>query len=234
MALKHSRSVLVLSPLSLAFVLAGCGDRPGQIEPEHDQARPEAELIEPETSVVHSPAMPADAFLDRIARHCGEAFEGRIVANEPPRGEEPPADDPFVGQRLLMHVRECGEGELKIPFHVGDNHSRTWILTRTGTGLRLKHDHRKEDGSDDPLTMYGGESDQPGTEVRQEFPVDQESIDLFNELGYEPSVVNTWAMEIEPGERFLYELSRPSGRMFQVEFDLTTPVDTPPTPWGHE
>ena len=39
-------------------------------------------------------------------------------------------------------------------------------------------------------------------------------------------------MEIEPGSRFLYELSRPGGRLFQVEFDLATPVATPPAPWG--
>jgi hypothetical protein len=48
------------------------------------------------------------------------------------------------------------------------------------------------------------------------------------------SVTNTWAMEIEAGQRFLYELARPSGRLFQVEFDLTQPVPIPPAPWGHE
>jgi hypothetical protein len=45
---------------------------------------------------------------------------------------------------------------------------------------------------------------------------------------------NVWAMEIDPGKRFLYELARPSGRLFQVEFDLSQPVQTPPVPWGHE
>jgi len=233
MAAKHV-ILATLSPLALAVLLVGCGDQPGQVSPEHDQARPAADPVETEATTVETPAAPADAFLARIAEHCGQAFEGRIIDNVPPRGEDPPADDAFEGRRLVMHVRECGEGELKVPFHVGDNHSRTWILTRTNGGLRLKHDHRIEDGSDDPLTMYGGESDQPGTEVRQEFPVDQESIDMFNEQGLEVSVTNTWAMEIEPGERFLYELSRPSGRLFRVEFDLTSPVDTPPTPWGYE
>jgi len=27
-------------------------------------------------------------------------------------------------------------------------------------------------------------------------------------------VTNVWAMEIDPGERFLYELARPGGRLF--------------------
>jgi hypothetical protein len=133
-----------------------------------------------------------------------------------------------------MHVRGCDDPtrRLEVPFHVGDDHSRTWVLTRTDDGLRLKHDHRHEDGSDDAVTMYGGETASPGTASRQEFPVDAESIALFEREGLDVSVTNTWAMEIEPGQRFLYELARPGGRMFQVEFDLTTPVETPPVPWG--
>src|SRR5690606_25964513 len=105
--------------------------------------------------------------------------------------------------------------ELRVPFHVGDNHSRTWILTRTEQGLRLKHDHRLEDGSDDPVTMYGGDTAEAGTAVRQAFPVDAESIALFERDGMSVSTSNTWVMEIEPGQRFLYELSRPGGRLFQ-------------------
>lgn len=171
---------------------------------------------------------PADAFLERLGSHCGQAFAGRIVANEPAQ-----PGDPFDGKTLVMHVRECGPGELKVPFHVGDDHSRTWVLTRTASGLRLKHDHRHEDGTDDAVTMYGGDTAAAGTAIRQEFPVDQYSIDMFVREGLNASVQNTWAMEIEPGERFLYELARPSGRLFQVEFDLRAPVATPPTPWGH-
>ncbi len=171
----------------------------------------------------------ADPFLARIARHCGQAFAGRVVANEPP-----PASDDFEGQRLVMHVRECGDGELKIPFHVGANRSRTWVLTRTPAGLLLKHDHRHEDGSPDEVTMYGGETRAPGTDVRQEFPVDAESIEMFERQNNAASQTNTWAMEIEPGQWFRYELSRPGGRLFRVEFDLTTPVEAPPPPWGQE
>jgi hypothetical protein len=205
---------LILGVVTTAL-LAACGG---------DRSEP-APAAEPEA--IATPA-PVEAFMERIAQHCGEAFEGRIINNEPPQ-----PNDAFEGQRLVMHVRECSEHELKVPFHVGDNHSRTWVLTRTASGLRLKHDHRHEDGTDDAVTMYGGDTAAPGTEVRQEFPVDQESIEMFKREGLTASLENTWAMEIEPGRRFLYELSRPSGRLFQVEFDLTTPVETPPAPWGH-
>jgi len=222
---------VVVRPGLLAGVLllAACG---AESPPPAPAALAPAEpaITEP---VAPQPA-PVDAFLARLAQHCGQAFAGRIVANRPPEGEEPIANDPFEGKTLVMHVRECGESELKVPFHVGDDHSRTWVLTRTDSGLRLKHDHRHEDGSDDAVTMYGGDTAAPGTEQRQEFPVDAFSIEMFEREGLPMSVTNTWAMEIEPGQRFLYELARPTGRLFQVEFDLSTPVETPPTPWGHE
>ncbi len=172
---------------------------------------------------------PADQFLERIAKHCGQAFEGRIVADVPAT-----ASDPFAGQRLVMHVRRCGTGEIAIPFHVGDDRSRTWVLTRTRTGLRLKHDHRHADGASDSVTMYGGDTSAPGTSARQEFPVDAESIAMFEREGRSVSVTNTWAMEIEPSRRFVYELSRPGGRLFRVEFDLSRPIAPPPAPWGHD
>ncbi|MFZ9967634.1 MAG: hypothetical protein ACO3IN_11645, partial [Steroidobacteraceae bacterium] len=91
-----------------------------------------------------------------------------------------------------------------------------------------------EDGSEDELTQYGGESTTPGTATRQEFPVDQFSKDLFNRTDRAVSTLNTWAMEVVPGQTFTYELTRPSGRLFRVEFDLTKTVDLPPVPWGYE
>ena len=173
-------------------------------------------------------AAPADDFLDALRGHCGKAYAGRIIANLPP----PATPDPFEGKPLVMHVRECAEGGLRIPFHVGDDRSRTWVLTRTAGGLRLKHDHRHEDGSSDAVTMYGGDTADGGTARRQAFPVDAESIANFKANGLDASLQNTWAIEIEPDRRFVYELSRPSGRLFRVEFDLTRPVETPPAPWG--
>ncbi|MDP1891796.1 MAG: hypothetical protein Q8K55_12965, partial [Gemmatimonadaceae bacterium] len=57
--------------------------------------------------------------------------------------------------------------------------------------------------------------------------------DLFTRLNLTVSLPNVWAMEIEPGRRFVYELARP-GRLFRVEFDLTRQVPVPPAPWGHQ
>jgi len=171
---------------------------------------------------------PADAFLAAIAGHCGQAFEGRVETDVPAA----PGGSAFADQPLVMHVRECEPETLRIPFHVGADHSRTWVLTRTADGLRLKHDHRHADGTPDAVTLYGGDSLDAGSARRQAFPVDAESVAMFGREGLKASVSNTWAMEIEPGRRFVYELSRPDGRLFRVVFDLARPVQAPPPPWG--
>lgn len=209
--------ISLFSALCAGLLLAGCDQQPPQVTAADTSSEP------------GQPMHAIDEFMAAIAQHCGRAYSGRIIANQPPV-----EDDPFEGQPMVMHVRECTDAGFRIPFHVGDDRSRTWVLTRTESGLRLKHDHRHEDGSEDAVTMYGGTTETEGSAVRQEFPVDEYSIGMFEREGLSASVTNVWAMEIEPGERFVYELARPGGRLFQVEFDLGTAVATPPAPWGHE
>ena len=165
-----------------------------------------------------------DAFMSRIAAHCGKAYEGSVVVDNEP--------SPAFANRLVMHVRVCEENELQIPFHVGEDASRTWIIKQTGSGLSLKHDHRKKDGSDDPLTMYGGHTLDAGYAEMQSFPADQYSKELFVKTGIAQSVGNTWQMFIYP-EKFVYRLIR-QGREFRVEFDLNNTVEPPSTPWGYD
>ncbi|HEY4582439.1 MAG TPA: hypothetical protein VIG88_06180 [Lysobacter sp.] len=170
---------------------------------------------------------PPDAFFQRLSSLCGRAFEGRVVVDTPTAT----GPDPFSQGPLLMHVRECTADTLRIPFHVGADRSRTWVVTRTAQGLRLKHDHRHADGRPDALTMYGGDTRAAGTATRQAFPADAESRAMFVAQDRAVSVDNTWALELAPGRAFVYELSRP-GRLFRVEFDLDRPVAPPPAPWG--
>jgi hypothetical protein len=170
------------------------------------------------------PAPSVDAseqFFSRLQTLCGKAFEGRVAADRP----EPSPD--FAGKRLVMHVRDCRPDEIRIPFHVGEDRSRTWVVTRTSTGLRLKHDHRHADGTPDALTQYGGDTAAPGSAERQAFPADAESVALFRRENRPASLINLWALEVQPGRAFVYELSRPGGRLFRVEFDLARPVPPP-------
>ncbi|KAF1711122.1 hypothetical protein CSC70_04125 [Pseudoxanthomonas kalamensis DSM 18571] len=178
------------------------------------------------------PPAPADAFLAALAAHCGQAYGGRIVANQPASA----TPDPFEGKALVMHVRGCAQPghEIRVPFHVGEDRSRTWVLSRTASGLRLKHDHRHADGSPDAVTLYGGDTLTPGSASKQEFPVDAESVEMFRREGLTASLRNTWTIELQPGQTFAYQLGRPDGRLFRVEFDLTRPLPTPLPPWGAE
>ncbi len=216
------------SLLATALLLAACASVETTTGASTSAALGLPEPLAPPAFDEAAPA-PVDAFLSAIASHCGQAFAGKVRVDVPAS-----PDSAFDGKTLVMHVRECSPNQIKIPFHVGEDRSRTWVLTRTGAGLRLKHDHRHADGSDDAVTMYGGDTADAGTATRQAFPVDAESIAVFGREGLAASVTNTWAMEIVPGRQFVYELSRPGGRLFQVEFDLTRPIAPPPAPWGSQ
>jgi len=169
---------------------------------------------------------PQDQFFANLGALCGQSFEGRVVTQDE-------RDAGFASQRLVMHVRDCTADVIRVPFHVGEDRSRTWVITRTGAGLRLKHDHRHEDGSEDVLTQYGGDTVNVGTAERQEFPADQHSRTLFTAQNIPQSATNVWAVEVHPGRAFVYELRR-ENRHFRVEFDLTRPVAAPPPPWGSQ
>ena len=170
-----------------------------------------AALLTASCATADRPADPQQAFFQRLLSMCGQTLEGRIVS--PPVA----ADADFAGKRLVMHVRDCSPQEIRIPFHVGNDHSRTWVVTRTGSGLQLKHDHRHENASEDTLSQYGGETVALGSAKRQEFPADDFSKALFVRQDIPQSVPNVWAMEVEPPSFFAYELRRP-GRFFRVEF----------------
>ncbi len=175
---------------------------------------------------------PADAFRIDLSEYCGKAFAGKLVSSDE-------VDANFATAEIIMHVRDCNENEARIPLHVGENRSRTWIISATdGGGLRLKHDHRHEDGEPDAITMYGGDmvltDDIDWDDSGYAFPADDFSKTMFDKEGIPDSKQNTWVVELKPNEDlFAYQMSRPN-RFFRIEFDLSQPVETPPPAWGHE
>ncbi len=163
------------------------------------------------------------AFWSSLESLCGRAFEGRVV-------EDSTGNPDFAGKAMVMHVRRCESGRILVPFHVGDNRSRTWVFTHVSDGLRLKHDHRHEDGTEDDITQYGGDTTSPGTATTQEFHADAHTATLIP-----AAATNVWTVEIIPGRMYAYALRREgTDRRFRVEFDLTRPIAPPPPPWGHE
>ena len=189
-------------------------------EPEENELTTESEIIETE-------AAEFIQFFDALAEQCGNAYPGGLTL-------EPPGDEMLTGtERLIVHFRECDENQLKMPFHIEIeesedwDRSRTWIFTRHEDRLEIRHDHRKPDGSDDEVTMYGGFSVDGGTQLRQEF----KSIPRTEEMGY----FRGWRIEIVPGERYTYGTIRDTTWSWRVDFDLTDPLtELPPAPWGHE
>lgn len=182
------------------------------------------------TTAANSPAplvsiKSQDAFFNSLKAHCGKAYSGKVTVDNS-------SSDSFANKALVMHVRKCTDTELQVPFHVGDDSSRTWIITKTGSGLSLKHDHRHEDGSSDVSTMYGGHTLDAGWPQVQSFPADQYSKELFVSQGIPQSNGNTWQMYIYP-KVFTYRMVR-EGREFRVDFDLTKPITSPNAPWGYK
>ena len=164
---------------------------------------------------------PAEEFWHNLQDHCGKSYEGTI--------RQGMGNDDFDGKTLIMHVRSCEENEIRIPFFVGENRSRTWILRLQDGKIQLKHDHRKPDGSEDKITQYGGTASNTGLANIQVFPADKETAELIP-----AAATNIWWISLDD-EIFSYNLKRIGIETnFRVEFDLSNPVKTPDAPWGWE
>lgn len=160
-------------------------------------------------------------FWNSLKKLCGKAYTGTVVAA--------PADDTtFKDKELVMHVRSCEENRIRIPFFVGDDKSRTWVLSRKDGKLMLKHDHRHKDGTPDKVTEYGGTTTNKGMATRQVFPADEETFEILP-----AAAPNVWWIEIVEGQYFSYNLRRMgSDRFFSIKFDITKELKTPEAPWG--
>ena len=197
---------------------------PGPSDGEASQPEPEArqERTGPGDWLAKFPG-PQDGFMLRLQSLCGgERYAGRLVSDDP-------EDAAMRGERLVIGPAECTIRDerlaaIAIPFAVGDDASRTWRLSRTASGVRLRHRHALPDGTEDPASGYGGVADGGGTFTRQAFPVDAETGALFEANGLSASLGNVWAVEVVPGDALAYEMTRP-GRRFRAEFDLAQPLD---------
>lgn len=209
--MTHGRPLLLTSCITFVMLLsAACAG---------EQSADTDELAN--NSVRSMPASASDSLFTSLQSLCGNAYEGVVI-------EDSSADSAFASSTLVMHVRECNDSVLHIPFHVGENRSRTWVVTKTVSGLRLKHDHRHEDGTEDSVTQYGGDTQSVGTARVQEFPADAFTASLIPAAS-----TNVWTMEMQPGTSFVYALRREgTDRRFRVQFDLTRTAATPPAPWG--
>jgi hypothetical protein len=149
------------------------------------------------------------AFFANMKKLCGQLFEGETVFPTD-------ASHPMVGKKLVARVETCGDKEIRIPFQVGEDKSRTWVLTMTNDGLLLKHDHRHADGTPDPITNYGGLATTSGTQFRQNFPADAATTKLIPE-----AATNVWTLEIIPEkQQLMYYLERHGQPRYKALFGV--------------
>lgn len=148
-------------------------------------------------------------FFKQISAFCGKTFLGETVFPNDP-------EHSFAGKKLVMHVKTCSENEIRIPFKVGEDTSRTWIISKTPRGLLFKHDHRHADGTPHKLTMYGGYANDQGNRNQQFFPADKQTHQLVPE-----GKTNVWSLIIDPtNKRFIYDLKRHNKPRYQAHFSI--------------
>ncbi len=138
-----------------------------------------------------------DAFYDTVRALCGKSFQGEMTY--PTEGQ-----DSFRNKTLVAEVSECTDDAIKIPFKVGDDASRTWVLSKLGNQLQFKHDHRHKDGTPDEITNYGGMANVSGDQRSQSFPADEFTQALIPE-----AATNVWTLSFSEDLRTLtYHLER--------------------------
>lgn len=200
--------------VTVLAVIAGCSGE-----------APPADVAEsaPPAEALSTPAPEQLAFWDRFLPHCGMAYRGQI-------SDVTPYYAPGLeGRDIVMHVVSCTDEALHIAMHLDDNRSRNWIITQVGGTIRLKHDHRNEDGTEEEITQYGGDAPRPGLSHRQIFPADSHTASILPDRAD-----NFWFMDFLDEVTFQYGVHWPRfGHSVRMEFDLSTPIDPPPLPWGY-
>ena len=152
-------------------------------------------------------------FFKSLKALCGQSYIGDTVFPDDP-------DHAFANKALIMKVKHCDKNEVRIPFQVGEDKSRTWVISLTEQGLLLKHDHRHKDGTPDKITMYGGYSDKKGSPLIQSFPADKHTSNLLPEAS-----TNVWTLEIKPESlEFVYSLTRHGEPRYKAEFSISPPL----------
>jgi len=138
-----------------------------------------------------------EQFFAELKGICGARFEGAMTFPSDGR-------DDFTGKLLVATFASCSDDEVRVPFLVGEDRSRTWIFSRTADGLQLKHDHRHPDGTPDDVTMYGGMAQGSGSQWTQSFAADVYTAKLIPAAS-----TNVWTVSLSPDARTLtYHLER--------------------------
>jgi hypothetical protein len=152
-----------------------------------------------------------DQFMATLRSQCGQHFEGGLTYAIDPKND-------FAGKTMSAQVI-CTATDVRIPVVVGEDRSRTWIFTRTATGLDLRHDHRHPDGTPDAVTMYGGLANDAGSALSQSFLADAHTFKVFP-----GSETNVWTTSFSAdGSVLTYHLDRHAKPRIEFVLKRVTP-----------
>lgn len=156
-----------------------------------------------------------EVFFERFMQIEGKKFAGQQVFIHE-------SMESWQGLDLVMHVREFHPDVVYIPFHVGENTSRTWALYRDNNNrLRFRHDHRHPDGTPESLTLYGGYHNHDGNSLMQVFPADDYTCNIHPGL-----CDNEWTLRFNENMTVFSYLLRKDGELvFQADFDLAATLN---------
>jgi hypothetical protein len=179
--------------LLLALALAACDPAPDTAEAAPDPLEAQA------------------AFFQNMQEMCGQTFGGRTVLAEE-------TDTTFEPARLYFIVEECTEDELRIPFIVGDDDSRTWVLQMGEDGLTFFHEHLQPDGTEYETSGFGGHASDDGSATFQHFP----DFRATDETPAEEHRI--WRLRIDrEHDLFVYYLDRGGEPAYRLVFHLGPP-----------
>lgn len=160
--------------------------------------------------------LAANDFLSSLSPLCDQIYIGQVTSDDP-------QDVDWRAVDLTLGPIGCSdEGAISMPLAVGGDTSRTWFLTPSEERIEFRHQHLLKDGSVDPVSDYGGYSQDLRFEDGAwlvDFPADTKTVDIFKATGLDVSITNIWSFDYRPKAQLVYELNR-EGRHFRAEFDL--------------
>jgi len=190
-----------LIPFLLALVFIACGSQ------QEQKTNEKKDEISPFNSETHQD------FLINLASLCGKSFKGEQIYRSH-HGES------WAQRTMIMHVAVCEQDRVYIPFHIDDDHSRTWMFVAEDGKLRFKHQHLHDDGTPEEGSMYGGYADERGTAFIQYFPADDYTGSVI-----EGGAGNVWTVSLAGDYSwFSYRLDRDGEKRFELRFDLKNPL----------
>jgi len=163
---------------------------------------------EPVSAAALDPLANQRAFFENLRAFCGQTFGGRTIL-------APVTDRTFEPARLYMVVKDCAGDEIRIPFIVGEDASRTWVFQMRKDGLKFFHEHLRPDGTEHEPSGFGGHATEDGSPVFQSFPDFEATADTPR------AKRRIWRLrlDIEHG-LFVYYLDRGGLPLYRLTFHM--------------